>query len=96
MEDFQAFSEPIGSLQLTPRGQSERPARSKTVTQQDFDRVRVGMCQEDVATILGAPDETRQVPFGGEMLTTWIFRSAEKPVSVWFDANGILRLKNPR
>jgi hypothetical protein len=66
------------------------------VTLQDFDRVRIGMCRDDVATILGTPDETREVPFGGEILTTWIFRATGQAVSVFFDQNGILRLKRPR
>ena len=42
-----------------------------------------------------SPDETRQVQFGGQTLTTWIFRVEGKVVSIWFDEGGILRLKKP-
>jgi hypothetical protein len=51
------------------------------------------MCKEDVAKLVGVPDDTRQVPFGGEVLTAWVYRRAVEPVSVWFDRQGKLRLK---
>jgi hypothetical protein len=64
---------------------------------QGFEHIKLGMCKEDVARIVGVPDDTRQVPFGGEILTAWVFRrEASPPVSIWFDQAGKLRLKNPR
>lgn len=62
----------------------------------DFQSVKLGMSADDVAKILGAPDETREVPFGGEVLTGWVYRTGTRPVQVWFDGNGKLRLKNPQ
>jgi len=58
-----------------------------------FDRIKVGMRQAEVATMLRSPDETRQVQFGGQTLTAWIFRAGDKLVSIWFDESGVLRLK---
>jgi hypothetical protein len=60
-----------------------------------FDRIKVGMRQAEVAAIVRSPDETRQVEFGGQTLTSWIFRVDGKVVSIWFDEGGILRLKKP-
>ena len=61
-----------------------------------LEKVKLGMSREDVTKILGAPDETRQVPFGGEILTGWVYHSEAKLIQVWFDERGTLRLKNPR
>ncbi len=60
---------------------------------QAFERIKVGMRQADVATMVPSPDETRQVQFGGQTLTAWIFRTGDKLFSIWFDEAGILRLK---
>lgn len=60
----------------------------------DFQSIKLGMTKDDVVKIVGDPNETRQVPFGGEMLTAWMYRTETKPVQIWFDANGKLRLKN--
>lgn len=62
--------------------------------QRDFGNIKLGMSKDDVMKILGDPDETRQVSFGGEMLTAWVYRTHATPVQIWFDANGKLRLKN--
>jgi hypothetical protein len=61
--------------------------------QQKFQQVKLGMCKEDVTKLVGEPDDTREVPFGGEVLTAWVYRKAASPVSVWFDRDGKLRLK---
>lgn len=61
--------------------------------QKQFEQVKLGMCKEDVAKLVGTPDDTCQVPFGGEILTAWVYRRAARPVSVWFDRDGKLRLK---
>jgi hypothetical protein len=62
--------------------------------QRDFGSVRLGTSLEDVGRILGVPDETLHVPFGGETLTAWVYRTEAKPIQFWFDKYGILRLKN--
>jgi len=62
--------------------------------QRDFGSVKLGMTQEDVGKVLGVPDETLHVPFGGETLTGWVYRTEAKPIQFWFDKNGKLRLKN--
>jgi hypothetical protein len=54
------------------------------------------MSQEDVGRILGVPDDTCHVPFGGQTLTGWVYRTDSKVVQVWFDENGKLRLKRFR
>jgi len=54
------------------------------------------MSQEDVGRILGVPDETCHVPFGGQTLTGWVYRTDSKRIQIWFDENGKLRLKNSR
>ena len=63
--------------------------------QSAFSRIKVGMRQAEVAAMVPSPDETRQVQFGGQTLTTWIFHLEDKLVSIWFDEGGILRLKKP-
>jgi hypothetical protein len=62
--------------------------------QRDFGSVKLGMSQEDVGKVLGIPDETRQVPFGGQTLTGWVYRTEAKPIQIWFDESGKLRMKN--
>lgn len=62
--------------------------------QRDFGRVKLGMSQEETVKILGVPDETRHVPFGGQTLTGWVYRTEAKPIQIWFDETGKLRLKN--
>jgi len=62
--------------------------------QRDIDSVKLGMSQEEVGRILGIPDQTRQVPFGGQTLTGWVYRTGAKPIQIWFDENGRLRLKH--
>ena len=62
--------------------------------QRDFENIKLGMCKDDVVRIVGVPDETRQVPFGGEMLTVWVYRIEARTVRIWFDESGKLRLKN--
>jgi hypothetical protein len=52
------------------------------------------MSQEDVGRILGVPDETCHVPFLGQTLTGWVYRTDSKPIQIWFDEDGKLRLKN--
>ncbi len=61
----------------------------------DFQSIKLGMSMEDVVKVVGDPDTTYQVPFGGEMLTAWVYRTADKPLRMWFDSNGKLRLKRP-
>ena len=60
----------------------------------DFQSIKLGMSKDDVVKIVGDPDTTYQVPFGGEMLTAWVYRTDDKPLRMWFDSNGKLRLKN--
>ena len=64
--------------------------------QRDMESIRLGMSQEDVGRILGVPDETCQVLFGGQTLTGWVYRTDSKPIQIWFDENGKLRLKKSR
>jgi len=64
--------------------------------QGDIESVKLGMSQEDVGRILGVPDETCHVPFGGQTLTGWVYRTDSKRIQIWFDENGKLRLKNYR
>jgi len=64
--------------------------------QRDIESVKLGMSQEDVGRILGVPDETCHVPFGGQTLTGWVYRTDSKPFQIWFDEKGKLRLKNFR
>ena len=64
--------------------------------QKDLASLKLGMSQEEVGRILGVPDETCHVPFGGQTLTGWVYRTDSKPVQVWFDEKGKLRLKNCR
>jgi len=47
-----------------------------------------------VTKIVGVPDETRQVPFGGQGLTGWVYRTEAKPIQIWFDERGKPRMKN--
>ncbi len=61
----------------------------------DFQGIKLGTSMEDVVKIVGDPDTTYQVPFGGEMLTAWVYRTADKPLRMWFDSNGKLRLTKP-
>jgi hypothetical protein len=51
------------------------------------------MGQEEVGRLLGVPDETRLVPFGGQVLTGWIYRMEPKALQFWFDEGGKLRMK---
>jgi hypothetical protein len=64
--------------------------------QRNIESVKLGMSLEDVGRILGIPDETCHVPFGGQTLTGWLYRTDSKPIQIWFDENGKLRLKNVR
>ncbi len=57
--------------------------------------IKLGMSMEDVVKVVGDPDTSYQVPFGGEMLTAWVYRTDDKPLRMWFDSNGKLRLKKP-
>jgi hypothetical protein len=66
------------------------------IAQTDLESVKIGMSQEDVGRILGVPDDTCHVPFGGQTLTGWVYRTDSKVVQVWFDENGKLRLKRFR
>jgi len=68
--------------------------RAEHEMRQGFESIKLGMSKDDVVKIVGDPDETRQVPFGGEMLTAWVYRIEAKTVRIWFDASGKLRLKN--
>jgi hypothetical protein len=63
-------------------------------TQRGFQSIKLGMSKDDVVKIVGVPDETRQVPFGGQTLTAWVYRTESKPIRLWFDVDGKLRLKN--
>ncbi len=64
--------------------------------QRDIESVKLGMNQDDVGRILGVPDETCHVPFGGQTLTGWLYRTDSKPIQIWLDENGKLILKNLR
>ena len=66
---------------------------AKPDMQRGIESVKLGMSQADVGKILGIPAETRQVPFGGQTLTGWIYRTETKPLQVWFDESGTLRMK---
>ena len=66
---------------------------SKPGVQRDIRSVKLGMSQADVTEVLGSPDETRQVPFGGQTLTGWIYRTEPKPLQACFDESGKLRMK---
>jgi hypothetical protein len=66
---------------------------AKRGMQRDIKNVKLGMSKDDVGKILGIPYETRQVPFGGKTLTGWIYRTETKPLQIWFDESGILRMK---
>jgi hypothetical protein len=66
---------------------------AKPGVQRDADRVKLGMGQEEVGRLLGVPDETRLVPFGGQVLTGWIYRMEPKALQFWFDEGGKLRMK---
>ncbi len=61
----------------------------------DFRSIKPGMSMEDVVTVVGDPGTTYQVPLGGELLTAWVYRTADKPLRMWFDSTGKLRLKKP-
>ena len=67
---------------------------TKRQMQRDFENIKMGMSKDDVVEIVGVPDETHQVPFGGEMLTVWVYRIEARTVRIWFDESGKLRLKN--
>jgi hypothetical protein len=60
----------------------------------DFPSVKLGMSKDDVLKLLGVPDKTREIPFGGEILTAWVYATQAKSVQIWFDASGKLRLCN--
>ncbi len=72
----------------------ERAGLSERRLDSDFQGIKLGTSMEDVVKIVGDPDTTYQVPFGGEMLTAWVYRTDDKPLRMWFDSNGKLRLKN--
>ena len=67
---------------------------TKRQMQRDFENIKMGMSKDDVVEIVGVPDEIRHVPFGGEMLTACVYRTEAKPVRIWFDESGKMRLKN--
>jgi hypothetical protein len=73
---------------------SEETGLTNRQIHRDFWQVKLGMSQEDVGKIIGIPDETRQVAFGGQTLTGWVYRTEAKPIQIWFDECGKLRLKN--
>lgn len=57
-----------------------------------FDRIKKGMTKEQVASLLGDPVETRQLRFGNELLTTWVYQADGKTSYVWFDESDTVKI----
>jgi len=48
--------------------------------------IRVGMRQDEVALVIGPPDEERPTSFGFQELRLWIYRRGKDADRVWFDS----------
>jgi len=57
------------------------------ITQENFDKIQVGMSQDEVTTILGKPTESSSVSFGSLSGGAWVWKKNGTAITIQF-ANG--------
>lgn len=57
------------------------------ITQENFDKVQVGMSQDEVTAILGKPTESSSVSFGALSGGSWVWKTNGTMITIQF-ANG--------
>lgn len=58
-----------------------------SISQENFDKIQVGMSQDEVTAILGKPTEASSVSFGALSGGAWVWKEDETVITIQF-ANG--------